>query len=393
MTAPCHLATGILPAPRRAAEPKAFARTRSPGNPVPRRRRLALRPCLLGDLLDHLGPDPEQSIHTIVSQARRLLNGRGSVYQRCDPAGNLLATAAASNLPPGFAPEPAWVTPPRVDSGPTCAWPAPGAENQELDPISPFPGPARGEGAKAVLSVPVFHGRRPVGALSIFDDRERRITPEETYLLSSLARLLATEEGRLQREAERQGRLRAAKERAERKTAALARKYHELFERAAARQRAIATLKQGARGVESQNRRLEKLNQALERQCLAHSAELSRLEQRSLGGLRAGVTPLIEQLKGSELTRAQRGWVHSLEEKLIEASTPFALNLIPQCQNLTPTEIKIALMIRQDHSNKQIGQLLRISPRTVEVHRNNIRRKLGITNRRVNLKTHLLCLA
>ncbi len=37
--------------------------------------------------------------------------------------------------------------------------------------------------------------------------------------------------------------------------------------------------------------------------------------------------------------------------------------------------------------------MLGISTRTVEVHRNNIRRKLGLKQRSVNLKTHLQYMA
>ena len=56
---------------------------------------------------------------------------------------------------------------------------------------------------------------------------------------------------------------------------------------------------------------------------------------------------------------------------------------------LTPAEVAITTMIRNGLSTKEIAQLRCISGATVRRHRENIRRKLGLKNRKVNLVTYL----
>ena len=56
---------------------------------------------------------------------------------------------------------------------------------------------------------------------------------------------------------------------------------------------------------------------------------------------------------------------------------------------LTAKELRITELIRMDYSSKEIASIMCVSVRTVETHRENIRRKLGLTNEKVNLQSYL----
>jgi DNA-binding CsgD family transcriptional regulator len=57
---------------------------------------------------------------------------------------------------------------------------------------------------------------------------------------------------------------------------------------------------------------------------------------------------------------------------------------------LTPVEMEVANFVRHGRTTKEIATLMNISSRTVDMHRLNIRRKLGIHRTGTNLRSFLL---
>ncbi|MDR3557776.1 MAG: helix-turn-helix transcriptional regulator [Syntrophobacteraceae bacterium] len=80
-------------------------------------------------------------------------------------------------------------------------------------------------------------------------------------------------------------------------------------------------------------------------------------------------------------TTAGIGEIRSYLVKIV-SPTPLRLSNL----GLSSSEVRVAEMVKQGKSNKEIAILLSISAGTVRTRRDNIREKLGLRNQRTNLK-------
>jgi DNA-binding CsgD family transcriptional regulator len=82
-----------------------------------------------------------------------------------------------------------------------------------------------------------------------------------------------------------------------------------------------------------------------------------------------------------------------LEKNLEEIVSPFVLKISKNQLKLTPTELQVANLVRQGKRTKEIADLMNLSEKTIESHRKNIRGKLGLKSRKVNLQTYLMSIS
>jgi DNA-binding CsgD family transcriptional regulator len=135
---------------------------------------------------------------------------------------------------------------------------------------------------------------------------------------------------------------------------------------------------------------LEEVNSALRVLLKRREEDKTELEEKILINVKELVAPYLEKLGSTSLTTMQSVYVDTLKSILTDIISPFAHRLSSKYLNLTPTEIQIANLVKEGRTTKEIAEILNSSSRTIESHRKNIRKKIGIANKKVNLRSHLL---
>ncbi|MFC1539094.1 PAS domain S-box protein [Candidatus Latescibacterota bacterium] len=98
------------------------------------------------------------------------------------------------------------------------------------------------------------------------------------------------------------------------------------------------------------------------------------------------VMPILERMK---LNNDSVEYIELLQNIIENLTSSYGSEITKMNYKLTSREIEICSMIKKGLMNKEIANLLNISTRTIENHRKNIRRKLNIKNKNINLTSYL----
>lgn len=154
--------------------------------------------------------------------------------------------------------------------------------------------------------------------------------------------------------------------------------------------KAEQALKNRETELETKTKNLEEVNTALRVLLNQRNEDKEELEEKVLHNVKELVMPYLEKLSESVVDTQQKSYIDILASNVNDIVSSFSRSLSAKYLNLTPAEIQIANLLKQSKTTKEIADMLYLSTRTVETHRKNIRKKLGLHNRKVNLRTHLL---
>jgi PAS domain S-box-containing protein len=161
---------------------------------------------------------------------------------------------------------------------------------------------------------------------------------------------------------------------------------HDISERKKAEQ----ALRERERELERKTMKLEEVNAALKVVLKRREEDKKDLKDKVLLNIHEMIMPYLEKLKKSKLNERQKAFTEILESNLKDISSPFSHTLSSKYLGLTPTELQVANLIRQGINTKGIAELLHVSRRTIETHRDGLRKKLGLKGKKANLRTYLM---
>jgi len=148
-------------------------------------------------------------------------------------------------------------------------------------------------------------------------------------------------------------------------------------------------VKERTKELEIQKSKLEEINVALNVLLEKRVEDKEIMQEQVLSNIKKLALPYVGKLKKSGLSEIQKVLADAIESGLYEIVAPFSLKLSSGSFGLTPSEIIVADLIKHGKSTKEISVICNLSPKTIDRHREKIRTKLGIKNKKINLQSHL----
>jgi len=123
-----------------------------------------------------------------------------------------------------------------------------------------------------------------------------------------------------------------------------------------------------------------------------------RAFEKERSGIETGIShrietlllPTIDKIKRESSADVRNTYLDLMCDQLVNLTRGFSKELDGRFLRLTRTEMKICKLIRTGLSSKEIAQAMNISFETVQAHRRNIRNKLGLRGRKINLHALLV---
>ncbi len=144
--------------------------------------------------------------------------------------------------------------------------------------------------------------------------------------------------------------------------------------------------------LQAKSHELGELNTALKVLLNQRERDKSELEERLVVTVEELVLPYVDELKKKRMDAKDIAHVNILEANLKNILSPFTHKLSSKYLKLTSREVRIADLIKEGRTSKEISEIMNVTDSTVNIYRYRIRKKLGL-NKDDNLRMFLASLA
>jgi DNA-binding CsgD family transcriptional regulator len=141
--------------------------------------------------------------------------------------------------------------------------------------------------------------------------------------------------------------------------------------------------------MQLQKREIQEKNIALKVVLDQQKLYQKNYEDMVVDQLKQLVYPYLELLQQNIQIPENKEYIYLIVKHLDSIVASFSGSASSPGWKLTAKEILVADLVKKGKNTKEIGILLKISPRTAETYRNSIRKKIGLTKKKIRLQEYL----
>ncbi|MFZ0932417.1 MAG: response regulator [Syntrophobacteraceae bacterium] len=136
-------------------------------------------------------------------------------------------------------------------------------------------------------------------------------------------------------------------------------------------------------------RQLQEVNIALGVLFQRAEKDKETLSENVVYNVKELILPYVDKLQNAYFSEEYKAYIEILKTNLSEICSPFMKNLSLQHAHISSMEVQVANLIKAGKRNKEIASVLGVSLNTVMTHRHRLRSKLGLKQKKVNLRSYL----
>jgi PAS domain S-box-containing protein len=142
--------------------------------------------------------------------------------------------------------------------------------------------------------------------------------------------------------------------------------------------------------LRQEKQQTEEMNLTLKTVMKSIEQDRKDYENRVAAKIRTHLIPSLKRIDQATETNIRKSYLALLEEQLVSLTTGFEREIDAGLLKLTKTEIEVCRLIQAGCSSKDICEAMKLSFDTIQTHRKNIRRKLDLNGKKLNLHTYLM---
>lgn len=141
--------------------------------------------------------------------------------------------------------------------------------------------------------------------------------------------------------------------------------------------------------VKERTSALEELNITLRNVLQSINEKNSEYKQEIFQTIQDSILPALEKIERESDSGVRNNYLNLVKDQLMRLTGEMSTDTDMHLLKLSPTELKVCQFIQAGNGTKDIAETLGLSVETVQTHRKNIRKKLGLRGRDITLFNYL----